>query len=538
MPKPKKAQNNIIDIPGLAEQVQAHQNNLAAQGLQFHQMMENMFHDPQNNNEDNEFDLDDLDIDPVEFNNVELDFNNGELAVNEVPIPEPPLAEQANNWFDNQIWNNGQQIHAVDHVNFGHEEELPVPEVQFINPVQGGFHVFNEQHFAKPKAKTYYIKDLVGILKEEDCMYKTILSKDKREIHIIRCPKTFNGTKEELYTKWNNGEKGFTAVAYIPKKDENKSPKLNKKLLGLKESLEKPKIIPLTLVNDSTYFEETNKYFTKVDDTFYGDNSLNSVVADTYNFASTVGKSTCKPNIVVVFKSETGTVIKGITTGRYNSNNNEVEVIGTRFKLLTYNFTQGNFIGTELKRYNVFYPNLTVIKGGQYHFVRLKVKSSEESEIFGFKNLKLNMVGKTFNPEQFKVIRDFKSVKLNKKIDVVDILCENGTYIKFLLSDVEFLYLDINKFNNKTKSDKKISIGSKCKLIDDRRTGLKRGDELIVLDIIYDKSSKKRSIVFVKNKNNKTYKVFLKQLKKINKIEINKEDAKNSIKKQKSVIAI
>ncbi len=209
-----------------------------------------------------------------------------------------------------------------------------------------------------------------------------------------------------------------------------------------------------------------------------------------------------------------------MTVGKYN-NNNEVEIIGSQVRtgILKSYYNDPYTKNCKIQKYLVHYHNISQLYTEKipYNFCKIKIRGFEDSSLtFGFKNLKKTLVGHCFTPDKFKVIRKFNSIKLKKEVDIVELILEDKSTIKFLLSDIDFYYIDPKTFNGQIIYQNKKSIGklSVCKIIDDRRINLKKNDIVIVLDIKIAKDNYRNSVVTVKKKeNNEIHKVFLKQLK-------------------------
>lgn len=389
-----------------------------------------------------------------------------------------------------------------------------------------GFHPVFIDDFPNniPNKKYVLPKDRIKVtrLAEEDCMYRIILSKDKRSIYKIRCPRSFKGTHQELFNNYINGEDGFTQVDYLP----NSKLKLEKAKHKNKYKGFSPKIYQkVEPIDIDTYNKATEKFYTVVSDRYEPSiPKLNGIsLVETFNTKI----KTCIKNLIVIFRDPNNVLIKGFTTGKLDIKN-QVEIIGSKYLINGKSMEDGNFdkeckLRKYYQQYSFIHTNIE-----DFPFIRVRVKSSEESgDMFGFKDFKSDLVGKSFGSNTFTVNYKYKSLKLKKITPVVDIFVDGKSY-KFLLSEVEFLYIDPEKFSNITKANRKILGGSVCKIIDDRRIDLVKGDIVTVLEILPNKNVKKSIVVVRDEVKHDIHKMFLKQLKKI----INKEDDGSKNKEQ------
>lgn len=506
------------------------------------------------------------DFNHIELNNFWANVNVEENLPNEVPIPENPgiiaqVQQHANNVNDQwqQMLNimaqaPGMHHGAQLHHNIPPVDAIPIdqgdaPEVLFGQgePFQEaghnqlyqfnanelhGFNIEDPNPFNKLRYKGDY---KIKILKEEEYMYRTILSKDKRKIIHIRCPKTFDGTNEELFSNLRECKIGYTQVMEIPNKNKISNTIKVRKKDNIK--LSKGILVKRESIDLKSHYEATNKYYIKSSNVYYAEHLANIEMNRDY-FINTISSEagTCAENIHVTFIDIKGNIVRGVTTGVFLTKTGQIEVLGfyavnKRGEIPSYSKD------CIINKFNVYYQKLNLIGSTtSYDFYRLRIKSSINSaDAFGFKKDKFEMEGKIFNPSQFKVIRKFDSKKLKKVVDVVEITSETKC-LKFLLSDVEFLYLDPSKFGvNKSKADKVISSGDLCKVIDDRRCNLQKGDLVRVTNIIINKNAKKKSIITVLANDGKYHKIFLKQLKKVYE---QQKSTEIKLRRKKEVVAI
>lgn len=362
----------------------------------------------------------------------------------------------------------------------------------------------------------------------KDVLYKTILSEDKRRIYHVQYPNNFKGNTKELLDNLRNGKEGFNQVFERPN-PKVKLPSIKDKLKY--PNLKIPKVAPVAEegCEISEFYEKTNKYFDLVKLDYQGDLSCNNIhntpLRNTIDIA--VGK--CAAYIYVIGKSNdgSGTQIIGITTGVFNTEDSAMEIIGC--PIVKSNKILSSFQNMKynkkciLKKYNSYYMDVKPLYDKrEFDFIRMRIKSYEESaKIFGFKPKKKKMLGSIFTPNNFKITRGYKSSKLDKLIDIAEVQCEDGSYIKFLLNDLEFLYLDKDKFSKiNIPLKKEVKKGIICKIIDNRKTSLEKGQLVTVLNIQLSNDNYRNSVITVRNNIDfKDHKVFLKQLKVYNNIE-------------------
>jgi len=137
------------------------------------------------------------------------------------------------------------------------------------------------------------------------------------------------------------------------------------------------------------------------------------------------------------------------------------------------------------------------------------IKSSEASaKAFGFTKEKLEMVNMDLSDKKHIESYEFDMGYKSKKVGIVDtiVITRNGKNYRFLLSDIYVILPSIDGI--KERVDKKpIKEGSTVKIIDDRKLGLKKNQEVKVINKYQtNKYSKKQDIFLVQDiTNNKTH---------------------------------
>lgn len=369
----------------------------------------------------------------------------------------------------------------------------------------------------KIKTNSYNNK---SAFKEEDLMYRTILINKRRVMHV-KCPKIFKGTDEDIVKLVDEGRDGFYYLDYIP----NKKLQFLSKKVALKLKNKKPKVVKKKVkaspISDEEFYTKISKHLTLPNKLIP---ELN-VTQNKFQLNVNVDRGNCLANVYGIFNDEYGIIYRGISTGVFIANDSTVEVIGIeisnddRYSNFNCSFTDRINPRKFYVKYNRFYPLVNYDDSKnctrEYDFVKVRIKDAKASaNAFGFVNIKNKMVGKDFNPSEFRIKKNLDSVKLNKRVDTIDIKTESGTFVKFLISDVEFLYIDPSKYSTQAVQAKKIlQKGSIARIIDDRRLELKRNDIVKVVNIVYDKNSYKRTLLTVLDDKGKAHKVFLKQIK-------------------------
>lgn len=142
-------------------------------------------------------------------------------------------------------------------------------------------------------------------------------------------------------------------------------------------------------------------------------------------------------------------------------------------------------------------------------FVRVK-SCSNSIKIFGYGNVKKNMLENGENYKIAQILPSFKSKKDGKERDVIEVTVNNRN-VKFLIEDLEFIFPDINLLlkGYTAPKNREIKIGSHVKLIDNRKIGLPKNVKLKIEDT--EKIGSKTYCIV--NYNNKTYPILKNKLK-------------------------
>ena len=397
----------------------------------------------------------------------------------------------ANYYSDNNTKNFYQQIQpknkaqSVRSYNNIYENPVPYEDAFMIN-----------ENDLYPSDNTYTNRSNKSIEKDK-CVYRAHLCDNKTYIAYIACPEDFKGTSLEAYNNCDKNVKGFYSVEGVDNKNEILKPKrLLKKQLFKKT---------IKVVTKEEFYKNTNDKFTfKYGNLYLGDKF------DHYNnnhFHNTLEQKRCEKNVPVSFINNHITYF-GITTGIFNNETGEVDIIATELN------NHDGYVSKRFIKIKQKYNRLATLGTHPLsrEFYRLKITNTvDSSSLFGFKNEKKKMEGMLINPDNFKVIRNYYCKKLDLYVDIVEIKKENSNSLKFLITDVEFLGINPDNFTN-VKVDKIIKIGSKVRIFDDRKIKLVRNQEVVVTNIKLDKICGKNTLVHVKDNEGAVHTVLIKQL--------------------------
>lgn len=103
----------------------------------------------------------------------------------------------------------------------------------------------------------------------------------------------------------------------------------------------------------------------------------------------------------------------------------------------------------------------------------------ESAKLFKFTEAKKKLVGKIVNIENIELNAEVKSS--TEKHDTLFVLTEEGKRLRFLLSDIEIIYPNINGYN--IPKDRSIKEGEIVRIKDDRRISIKRNEQVKVLKV-------------------------------------------------------
>lgn len=343
---------------------------------------------------------------------------------------------------------------------------------------------------------------------KKDCKYRVLLSNDGMKINYIQCPKDYVGTDEELLNIASRGENpNIRLLPYIPQFDKN-GKEIKPKKTSIKSLPPRPLRPPIDQITPDAFAEKTNNLFTKevtIDDYFNMYERLKGLNRRDFLRTITIDHS-CLKNILL-YNLIDNTI--GLTTGIVKENG--IEVISLTASNLRYN----NKTCYKLD----YYPtgSFDIVSNIQQFmcFFRLKLQSSVKSkELFNTSlAIRKKMEGQIISGQRVNIRTRFIGMD-GKPYQIYEVLNKSrDSYIHYLENEAILLTIDPKLLSSfKSKTIKKIEKGKKAIIKDDRRLiNLKKGD-VVVVDAITTKATKRMSTVIVVDSSGKKQTILLKQL--------------------------
>lgn len=344
----------------------------------------------------------------------------------------------------------------------------------------------------------------------KDLNYRAFLTKDRQSIIYASCPKDFTGTTEDVLNNLNNSVSGFSQLNSIP---SNKvvAHKVNRRIDIPKFRAPKPLRTVPTISQEQFYKNTTAVVSFRTGSIYTGDTSASS--RDIFQNSINSDNGTCLKNIACTFNDDAGRLHIGFTTGKYIRLGHLIEIVCAKM-VRNNELNRLEYVGTNYIKTSTHYQNLNfMVSKFHYDAFRVKIVSSELSgNLFGFKAIKKRMHDQVFTPDQFKITRGYYCKKTDTSLDIVEIKGEDGRYIKFLMSELEFLTIDPAKVGEST-AKKSIKIGSVVRIVDDRKIKLEKNQQLTVTNIKKSVSGVKNSYVTLRDSTGESHGVLLKQIK-------------------------
>ena len=334
--------------------------------------------------------------------------------------------------------------------------------------------------------------------------YRTVLSPDKTNIIYVSCPKTFTGGYDELMAKFNENNRDFRQLDSIP---NNNTPAF--KTNSFKPSLRKGIRVPSSpVVRNNVTAVEFNRINDKLFTYSLGNSYTNDTPISRDRYRTRYQRMDPTYRVPVLYTDYQGVRYHGLTTGRINHSNGTAEIVAVMMHP-----SNGHYLEKTFSKMDVDYALLTPLSStaGSKFFILKVLAVEESSRLFGFKTQKTKMLNRVFDHTEFIVERSFFSKKEDRTIDVVEIKCEDGRWLKFLMSEVEFLTIDTDRVGERI--DRTIKKGVKVKIVDDRKIKLERNQQVVVDSIYLNKNCYKKSLANVYDDAGVKHTVFFKQIK-------------------------
>lgn len=356
-----------------------------------------------------------------------------------------------------------------------------------------------ELFFDTEEQQTGYIWNSNPEIMEEKTKYRTIISKDKLKVRYFRVPEDFEGNLREITDQIIARNKKFQELTELPSREKEL---LREKIINFQPKQKEIKYIELEEFDEKIQRYCINKsnsfpYIIKNSDTF-----INSISTD---------KGTCDKNVIVNVRLGATKYIKGFTTGKVYKN--EVEIIGYK---AVQQLAKGNLrpLNAKLRKYKFHYGNIRT--SAIFDLYKVEVKSIQDTINLPSKIIRKSMIGNTYSPKYIRIGKAPIIDEKGYKHPVIEILAPNGKFITFLQSECEFFYPDHAVFQLSTKdyTSKLITEnGQKAKVVDDRKTLLKRGDIVKVTNVHISTDGK--DTLRVVDKTGKIHNILSKQVKRV-----------------------